>query len=65
MTAHSTNPVPLLMVGARPDLGLKDGGTLTNIAPTILALMGLPIPAEMVSASLLEYSEKLKVKNVE
>ncbi|OGQ86586.1 MAG: phosphoglycerate mutase (2,3-diphosphoglycerate-independent) [Deltaproteobacteria bacterium RIFOXYD12_FULL_56_24] len=65
VTAHSTNPVPLLMVGARPDLGLKDGGTLTNIAPTILALMGLPIPAEMVSASLLEYSEKLKVKNVE
>lgn len=53
VTAHSTNPVPLVMVGAQSGLGLKDGGTLTNIAPTILELMGLPIPAEMESASLL------------
>jgi 2,3-bisphosphoglycerate-independent phosphoglycerate mutase len=53
VTAHSTNPVPLVMVGAQPGLGLKDGGTLTNIAPTILELMGLPIPAEMESVSLL------------
>jgi bisphosphoglycerate-independent phosphoglycerate mutase (AlkP superfamily) len=42
------------MLGAQPGLGLKDGGTLTNIAPTILDLMGLPIPAEMESASLLK-----------
>jgi 2,3-bisphosphoglycerate-independent phosphoglycerate mutase len=54
VTAHSTNPVPLVMLGAQPGLGLKDGGTLTNIAPTILDLMGLPIPAEMESASLLK-----------
>ena len=54
VTAHSINPVPLFMVGAQSGLGLKDGGTLTNIAPTILALMGLPIPAEMESASLLK-----------
>ena len=53
VTSHSTNPVPLVMLGAQPGLGLKDGGTLTNIAPTILALMGLPIPAEMESTSLL------------
>jgi 2,3-bisphosphoglycerate-independent phosphoglycerate mutase len=53
VTAHSTNPVPLVMLGGQPGLGLKDGGTLTNIAPTILDLMGLPIPAEMESASLL------------
>ena len=53
VTAHSTNPVPLVMLGNQPGLGLKDGGTLTNIAPTILDLMGLPIPAEMESASLL------------
>ena len=58
VTAHSTNPVPLVMVGAEPGLGLQDGGTLTNIAPTILALMGLPIPAEMESASLLVLDEK-------
>jgi 2,3-bisphosphoglycerate-independent phosphoglycerate mutase len=53
VTAHSTNPVPLVMLGAQPGLGLKDGGTLTNIAPTILELMGLPIPIEMESTSLL------------
>ncbi|HIJ91062.1 MAG: 2,3-bisphosphoglycerate-independent phosphoglycerate mutase [Desulfobulbaceae bacterium] len=53
VTAHSTNPVPLVMIGAQPGFGLRDGGTLTNIAPTILELMGLPIPPEMESASLL------------
>jgi len=53
VTAHSTNPVPLVMLGAQPGFGLKNGGTLTNIAPTILELMGLPIPAEMESTSLL------------
>ncbi|MEW6500715.1 MAG: 2,3-bisphosphoglycerate-independent phosphoglycerate mutase [Thermodesulfobacteriota bacterium] len=52
-TAHSSNPVPLVMVGAAPGLGLRDGGTLTNLAPTILDLMGLPIPVEMESTSLL------------
>ena len=58
VTAHSTNPVPLVMLGAQPGLGLKDGGTLTNIAPTILELMGLPIPIEMESTSLLARSGK-------
>jgi len=53
VTAHSTNPVPLVMLGGQLGFGLKTGGTLTNIAPTILELMGLPIPAEMESASLL------------
>ena len=57
VTAHSTNPVPLVMLGAQPGLGLKDGGTLTNIAPTILELMGLPIPSEMESTSLLVQSK--------
>ncbi|MBU4118592.1 MAG: 2,3-bisphosphoglycerate-independent phosphoglycerate mutase, partial [Proteobacteria bacterium] len=58
VTAHSTNPVPLVMLGAQPGFGLKDGGTLTNIAPTILELMGLPIPAEMESTSLLAHIQK-------
>lgn len=53
VTAHSTNQVPLVMIGARSGFGLKEGGTLTSIAPTILELMGLPIPAEMESPSLL------------
>ncbi|HIJ79046.1 MAG: 2,3-bisphosphoglycerate-independent phosphoglycerate mutase [Desulfobulbaceae bacterium] len=53
ITAHSSNPVPLIMIGKQGDFALADGGTLTNIAPTILELMGLPIPAEMESSSLL------------
>jgi 2,3-bisphosphoglycerate-independent phosphoglycerate mutase len=52
-TAHTSNPVPLVLVGGGPTLTLREGGTLTSIAPTILALMGLPIPAEMESESLL------------
>jgi 2,3-bisphosphoglycerate-independent phosphoglycerate mutase len=52
-TAHTSNPVPLVMVGGGNTLSLKHGGTLTSIAPTILDLMGLPIPAEMESKSLL------------
>jgi 2,3-bisphosphoglycerate-independent phosphoglycerate mutase len=50
-TAHTTNPVPvLLMGGAAAALG---DGRLADIAPTLLALMGLPKPAEMTGASLL------------
>ena len=54
VTAHSSNPVPFLMIGEGvQEWKLRDDGTLTNIAPTILDLMGLPIPAEMESTSLL------------
>jgi 2,3-bisphosphoglycerate-independent phosphoglycerate mutase len=46
------------MVGAQSGVGLRNGGALSNIAPTILELMGLPIPAEMESPSLLVRNEK-------
>ena len=51
ITAHSTNPVPLVYVSANP-AQLKEGGKLCDIAPTMLKLMGLPIPAEMTGESL-------------
>ncbi|MCW8945244.1 MAG: 2,3-bisphosphoglycerate-independent phosphoglycerate mutase, partial [Sedimenticola sp.] len=51
-TAHTQNPVPLVYVG-RP-AQLKDNGALCDIAPTLLTLMGLPIPSEMQGHSLLE-----------
>lgn len=51
-TQHSTNPVPLIYVG-RPAT-LRAGGSLRDIAPTILALMDLPQPAEMSGRSLVE-----------
>jgi 2,3-bisphosphoglycerate-independent phosphoglycerate mutase len=53
-TAHTTNPVPIFWL-ARDTGGrrLRDGG-LSDLAPTVLALMGLPIPEEMTGRSLIE-----------
>jgi len=51
-TAHTLGPVPLVYVG-RP-ARLLDGGALCDIAPTALALMGLPQPAEMTGRSLVQ-----------
>ena len=51
-TAHTTNPVPLLLTGGPAGQRLRDG-RLADLAPTMLALMGLPRPAEMTGRSLL------------
>ncbi|MDD4688865.1 MAG: 2,3-bisphosphoglycerate-independent phosphoglycerate mutase [Eubacteriales bacterium] len=51
VTAHSTNVVPLVMVGK--DAGLKDG-KLSDLAPTMLDIMGLEVPAEMTGTSLIK-----------
>ena len=51
-TAHTTNPVPVLLVGA-VDRALAAQGRLADIAPTLLALMELPKPKEMTGTSLL------------
>ncbi|MFN2529459.1 MAG: 2,3-bisphosphoglycerate-independent phosphoglycerate mutase [Candidatus Baltobacteraceae bacterium] len=47
LTAHTTNPVPFLLVGGHIDGELQGGGKLGDLAPTLLALMGLPVPAAM------------------
>ena len=52
-TAHTTNPVPFILVNYTDGIGLKDGGKLADIAPTLLEMMGLPKPAEMTGESLL------------
>jgi 2,3-bisphosphoglycerate-independent phosphoglycerate mutase len=51
-TAHTTNPVPLLLTGAR-NRALVADGRLADIAPTLLELMELPKPQEMTGRSLL------------
>jgi 2,3-bisphosphoglycerate-independent phosphoglycerate mutase len=51
-TSHTTNPVPLLLVGAR-NRALDGEGRLADIAPTLLELMELPKPKEMTGTSLL------------
>lgn len=52
-TAHTTNPVPFILVNATDGVGLKEGGKLADIAPTLLDMMGIPKPAEMTGESLL------------
>ncbi len=52
-TAHTTNPVPVILVGGPTGAVLRPGGRLADLAPTLLQLMGLPQPAEMTGRSLL------------
>jgi 2,3-bisphosphoglycerate-independent phosphoglycerate mutase len=53
-TAHTTNPVPLILVDAYKRYGtLRGVGALSNVAPTILTILGLEKPAEMTAESLL------------
>lgn len=53
VTAHSLNEVPLVHIANDPK-NLKDGGRLSDLAPTLLDLMDLPIPEEMTGKSLIE-----------
>lgn len=52
-TAHTTNPVPFILVNADPSCKLREGGCLADIAPTLIELMGLKQPKEMTGKSLL------------
>ncbi|MDO4490496.1 MAG: 2,3-bisphosphoglycerate-independent phosphoglycerate mutase [Lachnospiraceae bacterium] len=52
-TAHTTNPVPFILVNADPSYGLAEGGKLADIVPTLIELMGKEQPAEMTGKSLL------------
>ncbi len=52
-TAHTTNPVPFILVNADPKYRLREGGVLADIVPTLIELMGEQQPAEMSGKSLL------------
>jgi 2,3-bisphosphoglycerate-independent phosphoglycerate mutase len=52
-TAHTVNPVPLVYVGGnRP---LEAGGSLSDLAPSILAILGVKQPIEMTGRSLIKF----------
>ena len=51
-TAHTTNPVPFIVVGYPCEL--RDSGRLCDIAPTMLKIMGLPQPKEMTGESIIK-----------
>ncbi len=52
-TAHTTNPVPIWWVTRRPDGRRLRDGTLADIAPTLLGLLGIPVPPQMSGRSLI------------
>ena len=53
-TAHTLNPVPLILIDSKKRFGaLRGGGALENVAPTILRILGIPQPAEMTAEPLL------------
>ncbi|AVO36977.1 2,3-bisphosphoglycerate-independent phosphoglycerate mutase [Pukyongiella litopenaei] len=54
-TAHTTNPVPVILVGG-PDGATLRNGRLADLAPSLLDLMGLEQPAEMTGRSLIRHS---------
>ncbi|MBS0286399.1 MAG: 2,3-bisphosphoglycerate-independent phosphoglycerate mutase [Proteobacteria bacterium] len=57
-TAHTLSLVPLIYVGSKARNFIKENGTLSDIAPTLLSLMELPIPPQMTGQSLLTNGKK-------
>jgi len=51
LTAHTTEPVPFIYVGPKK-VAMADGGSLADVAPSMLTLLGIPQPAEMTGRSL-------------
>lgn len=52
-TAHTTNPVPFILVNYDPAYTLRENGCLADIAPTLIEMMGMEQPKEMTGKSLL------------
>ena len=52
LTAHTTNPVPFVLVASGLQGTIANGGKLGDVAPTLLSLMGLPIPERMTGHNL-------------
>jgi 2,3-bisphosphoglycerate-independent phosphoglycerate mutase len=52
-TAHTLNPVPVILLGGPEGADLRAGGRLADLAPTVLQLMGLEKPLEMTGETLL------------
>ena len=53
-TAHTTNPVPFLLINGQGKYELKETGSLCDVAPTVLALLGIKQPEEMTGQSLIK-----------
>ena len=54
LTKHTTNPVPFILVSEKnKNVKLKEDGSLANVAPTVIELMGLEKPAEMTTSMIM------------
>ena len=53
-TAHTTNPVPFVLINAPKELELRETGALCDVAPTVLQLLGITQPKEMTGKSLIK-----------
>ena len=51
-TAHTTNPVPFILVSDEEDVTLREGGSLRDLSPTILSLLQIEQPGQMTGGSL-------------
>ncbi len=61
LTQHSMLPSPLIAFGQDLDIRLEEGGALSNVAPTLLDLMGVDVPAAMTQPSLVHWLTKPSV----
>jgi 2,3-bisphosphoglycerate-independent phosphoglycerate mutase len=57
-TAHTTNPVPFIIVDSEGDRPLRSGGALCDVGPTLLTMLGLERPAEMTGIDLQQLGER-------
>jgi 2,3-bisphosphoglycerate-independent phosphoglycerate mutase len=57
-TAHTTNLVPLVYIGRSATFLQEKTGTLSDIAPTLLHVMGIPQPEEMTGQSILKFIDE-------
>ena len=56
-TAHTTNPVPFLLVSDQPNVALREGGSLRDLSPTLLAMLGIIQPDQMSGGDLRIFPE--------
>ncbi len=60
-TAHTSEPVPLVYVGGQ-SVELQGGGSLSDVVPTLISLMGLPVPPEMTGRPLIDPSVVVRAR---